>query len=88
MARVNISVPDELLRRAKADGLNISQLARWAIADELERRAKIAAVDAYLAEQDAEFGPLGQGELAAARQWVGSAFGSADGCAASGRSPN
>ena len=70
MARVNITVPDELLTRARAAGLNVSRLAASAVAEELDRLAKIAELDAYLAELDAELGPLGDQELAAAREWA------------------
>jgi post-segregation antitoxin (ccd killing protein) len=38
MARVNITVPDDLLGRAKVAGLNVSRLASAALAAELERR--------------------------------------------------
>ncbi len=70
MARVNITVPDDLLGRAKAAGLNVSRLAATALAAELERRAKVAELDAYLADLDAEFGPIPQQESAAAREWA------------------
>ncbi|MBI1757757.1 MAG: type II toxin-antitoxin system CcdA family antitoxin [Actinobacteria bacterium] len=70
MARVNITVPDELLGRARAAGLNVSRLAAAALAEELDRRAKTAALDAYLAELDAELGPVSAQELAAAREWA------------------
>lgn len=40
MARVNITVPDDLLGRAKAAGLNVSRLAAGALAAELERCAR------------------------------------------------
>ncbi|MGH3885846.1 MAG: type II toxin-antitoxin system CcdA family antitoxin [Pseudonocardiaceae bacterium] len=70
MARVNITVPDELLGRAKAAGLNVSRLAAAALAAELERRAKIAELDSYLADLDAEFGPISQQESVAAREWA------------------
>ena len=70
MARVNITVPDDLLGRAKAAGLNVSRLAAAALAAELERRAKVAELDAYLADLDAEFGPIPQQESIAAREWA------------------
>jgi post-segregation antitoxin (ccd killing protein) len=69
-ARVNFTVPDELLLRARAAGLNVSRLAASAVAEELDRRAKIAELDAYLAELDAELGPLGDQEVAAAQEWA------------------
>jgi predicted transcriptional regulator len=70
MARVNITVPDELLDLARAAGLNVSRLAAAALVEELDRRAKIAALDAYLAEQEAEFGPVPASELEAAAEWA------------------
>jgi len=70
MARVNITVPDELLDQAKAAGLNVSRLAAGALAEELERRAKVAELDAYLADLDVEFGPIPQQESVVAREWV------------------
>lgn len=70
MARVNITVPDELLSQARAAGLNVSRLAASAVAEELDRLAKIAALDTYLAELDAELGPMSDQEEAAAREWA------------------
>jgi predicted transcriptional regulator len=74
MARVNITVPDDLLDRARAAGLNVSRLAAAALAEELDRRTKIAELDAYLAELDAELGPVPQHELRAAREWADTAL--------------
>jgi hypothetical protein len=70
MARVNITVPDELLDQARAAGLNVSRLAAGALAEELDRRAKIAELDAYLAALDAELGPVPEQELDGAREWA------------------
>jgi post-segregation antitoxin (ccd killing protein) len=70
MARVNITVPDELLDHARAAGLNVSRLAAAALVEELDRRAKVAALDAYLAEQEAEFGPAPASDLEAAAEWA------------------
>jgi len=70
MARVNITVPDELLAHARSAGLNVSRLASSALSEELERRAKIAELDAYLAELEAELGPVSAQDLAAAAQWA------------------
>lgn len=70
MARVNITIPDELLEHARAAGLNVSRLAAAALVEELDRRAKIAALDAYLAELDAELGPIPQAEQDAAAAWA------------------
>jgi len=70
MARVNITVPDELLDQARAAGLNVSRLAATALAEEIDRRAKIAQLDAYLAALEAELGPVPEQELDAAREWA------------------
>ena len=70
MARVNITVPDELIARARAEGLNISRLAAAAIAEDLARRAKVAEMRAYLAELEAELGPVPDTELAEAVAWA------------------
>jgi post-segregation antitoxin (ccd killing protein) len=70
MARVNISLPDEIYRQAKDAGLNVSQLARRAILQELSDRAKIAAAYEYLDELEAELGPISAEERALARAWA------------------
>jgi post-segregation antitoxin (ccd killing protein) len=70
MARVNITVPDELLAQARAAGLSISRVTSAALAEELDRRTKIAELDAYLAELDTELGPVPAAEAAAARAWA------------------
>jgi hypothetical protein len=70
MARVNITVPDDLLERSRAAGLNVSRTAAQALAEELDRRAKIAELDRYLQELHAEFGPLSDDEREAARKWA------------------
>jgi len=75
MARVNITVPDELLAQARAAHLNVSRLATAALADELDRMARTTALDAYLAELDAELGPVPEQELAEARAWIGDSLG-------------
>ncbi|MCZ2821031.1 type II toxin-antitoxin system CcdA family antitoxin [Modestobacter sp. VKM Ac-2977] len=71
MARVNITVPDEVLERARAADLNVSALTTAALAEELDRRAKVAALDAYLADLERVHGPVAEDEVAAARVWVG-----------------
>lgn len=70
MARVNISMPDDLVRQARQAGLNISQLTQHAVAAELGRLRKIAELDAYLAELEAELGPTSDTERADARAWA------------------
>jgi post-segregation antitoxin (ccd killing protein) len=70
MVRVNITVPDELLEHARAAGLNVSRIAAAALAEELDRRAKVAALDAYLAELDAELGPVPEADRQEAAAWA------------------
>ena len=70
MARVNITVPDELLNRARDAGLNVSRLTALALAEELDRRAKLAELDTYLAELDAELGPVSPQERVSAEAWA------------------
>jgi post-segregation antitoxin (ccd killing protein) len=70
MARVNITMPDDLYGEAKRAGLNVSQLAQRAVAAELDRLAKIAQLDAYLAELEAELGPTSDRERAEAKAWA------------------
>jgi len=70
MARVNITVPDDLLARAKAAGLNVSRVSAAALADELDRQAKIAELNAYLTDLENELGPIPADEAAAAHEFV------------------
>jgi len=72
MARVNITVPDDLLDRARAERLNVSRLAAAALSEELDRRARIAGLDDYLRELEAELGPVPPNEQAAAEKWAAS----------------
>lgn len=64
--RVNITVPAELLRRARVAGLNVSAVAAAALTDKLDSRAKIVALDTYLAE----LGPISEPERTEARAWA------------------
>ncbi len=76
MARVNITMPDEMHRQAKQAGLNVSQLAQRAVAAELTRLARITQLDAYLAELESELGPTSDAERAEAKTWADGLFGS------------
>ncbi|HTW99070.1 MAG TPA: type II toxin-antitoxin system CcdA family antitoxin [Acidimicrobiales bacterium] len=71
---MNITMPDELYRRARQAELNVSQLAQLAVAAELQRRAKIAELDAYLAELENEFGVTSDDERTEARAWADKAL--------------
>jgi hypothetical protein len=70
MSRVNITVPDEVIARARAAGLNVSRVATSALAGELDRSSKVEALDTYLAELERELGPISGEEEAAAVAWV------------------
>lgn len=70
MSRVNITVPDGVIARAKAAGLNVSRLATAALVEELDRLSKIGALDAYLAALERELGPITVEENAAATVWA------------------
>ena len=70
MARVNITIPDELLAQAKAAGLNVSRVSALAVSAELDRRAKIAALEYVLRELEAALGPVPEEEAQEAREWV------------------
>jgi hypothetical protein len=70
MARVNITIPDEVLRAAREAALNISRVATEALREELDRRAKIAELDAHLLELEQELGPIPAGEAADAAAWA------------------
>lgn len=78
MARVNVTIPDDVLARARAAGLNVSRLSAAALSEELDRRAKVATLDAYLHALDLELGPVTLDEQAAAREWAEQALGDAE----------
>lgn len=70
MSRVNITVPDDVVEQARAAGLNVSRLATAALVEELDRRAKISALDAYLTQLENELGPIPPDEQAKASRWA------------------
>jgi hypothetical protein len=70
MARVNISLPDDLYKKARRNGLNISRVAGAALEHELEKLDKIAGLNAYLDELEAELGPSTPEEEAEADRWI------------------
>ena len=70
MARVNISLPDDLVDRARSAGLNVSRVSAAALAEELDRRARIARLDDYLNELDDALGPVPANEQADAAAWA------------------
>ena len=68
--RVNITVPDDIAAAAKAASLNVSRVATAALVEELDRRRKIAALDEYLAQLEADLGPIPADEASEAAQWA------------------
>lgn len=70
MAGVNITLPDDLLARARAAGLNVSRVSAAALTEELDRRARIAALDSYLHELEVELGPVSESDRVAAEEWA------------------
>ena len=70
MSRVNITVPDDVAAEARAAGLNVSRVATAALVEELDRRARTKALDAYLAQLDDELGPIPVDEQTAAVAWA------------------
>jgi post-segregation antitoxin (ccd killing protein) len=78
MARRNISLPNELDEQARTARLNVSALAQRAVADELDRRRRMAALDRWLDELDDAHGvPLDE-HIEEARAWVASAMRAAE----------
>ncbi len=70
MARVNITVPDELVDEARARGWNISRMTMEALRTELDKHRKIDELGRYLDELDEQLGPLTPEELAEGKVWV------------------
>jgi post-segregation antitoxin (ccd killing protein) len=67
--KVNVTVPADLLGQAKDAGINVSELTARAIAAELNRRARRAALRAYLETMRSEAG-AGAEEVMAAEIWA------------------
>ena len=67
-------MPDDLYQRARQAGLNVSQLAQRAVVEELDRLARIAELDVYLAQLEAELGPTTDAERVEARVWADGVF--------------
>lgn len=73
MARRNISLPQDLDQAARAAGLNVSALAQGAVAAELDRRGRMARLDAWLDELDQLHGAPSARMAAKAQAWVSAA---------------
>jgi hypothetical protein len=70
MARVNISLPDDLYDEARRARLNVSRVAAAALTAELGRRAKAVALGTYLAQLDADLGPVTPADSDRAAAWA------------------
>lgn len=70
MAKVSVSIPDDVVAAAKDAGLNISRLATAALVEELDKRAKVAQLDEYLAQLEQELGPVTEAEAQTAAEWA------------------
>ncbi len=70
MARVNITIPDDVVQRARAHGVNVSRVATSALEEELERIAKISLLRSYLDELEGQLGPTSDDERREAHAWV------------------
>ena len=70
MGRINIPMPDDLIAKARALGLNVSRLAAAAVTQEVRRAEKIEYIDRFLAEFDQEHGPISEHEMTEAQAWV------------------
>lgn len=58
MARVNVSIPDDVIEQARAAGLNVSRVATSALEAALERQLKAELAQRYLDELEVELGPI------------------------------
>lgn len=74
MARRNVSLPDDLDEQARQARLNVSALTQRAVIDELDRRRRVAALDAWLDELDSVHGAPSAKATAEAEAWVASAI--------------
>ena len=70
MARVNITLPDDLVVEARAAGLTLSTYAAQGIRERLRTLAQQAELERYLAQLDAEHGPVSPEGRAAAERWL------------------
>ncbi len=75
MARVNVYLPDDLHRDAKAAHLNVSELCQAAVREELGLRSRVEAMEHHLRQIEEAFGPASETEVAAAEAWADSVLG-------------
>ena len=66
--KITVTVDEHLVRAAQTLGAeSLSSVVNAALAQEVDRRARAAALERLLAGWDAEFGPVGEEAAAAAR---------------------
>jgi post-segregation antitoxin (ccd killing protein) len=70
MPRVNVYLPEALHRRAKKARLNLSEVCQAAIEVELQRRARLRALERFVEQLEDRFGPATAEEVADAERWV------------------
>jgi post-segregation antitoxin (ccd killing protein) len=70
MARANVYLPDDLHTRARAAGLNVSELTRRAVERELDRLDRRAAMRSFLDELEGETGVATPEETDEAKTWA------------------
>lgn len=68
MPRIQLYLPDPLFEAVKTLNLPASELLQDAVKAELGRRDKLAELDAYIADLDAEVGPPSAEDIAWAKR--------------------
>ena len=63
MPRIQLYLPDPLYKAVKDLDLPASELLQNAVTAELTRRAKLAELDTYITELEAEVGPPSEADL-------------------------
>lgn len=71
MAKISVSLDDELLAAIREDALG-GTVSGW-LADAAQRKLRVQALHAFADEVEASSGPLSAEELDRARAWLSSA---------------
>jgi hypothetical protein len=71
MAKISVSLDDELLQAIRADA-PAGNVSAW-LSDAARRKLRVQALHAYAEEVEATSGPLTEQELEQARRWLSSA---------------
>ena len=69
MARRSVSLPDDLDAAARQAGIDLSALTRKALEAELDRRERMARLDAWLDELDEQYGEPSEAAVREAEAW-------------------